>query len=401
MDWTTVLRSQQVDFIRRLQCPSAILHQLTNPQLKGYHCELTVVSGEILAQICQPGEAVAALKQALASLAIQNYLDPLITPINIADKKGSDSPIYFRITSEPKIRIIVKIDCGDLETIRWQVNRPEMEDCAATVCLLIPGNLPGDLLADPRVIWAGFLPLEMIKWKNGEASVKIEDLLYSGGLRVYLQSLLWNCWQTLIGHEDAVLSVAIAPNGQTVASGSRDKTIKIWNLETGTLIRTLRGHSEAVNTVSFSDNGNLIASGSSDKTISIWDVQTGESIRTLYGHSDNVESVVFSPDSQTLASSDRDKTIVIWDLVTGELIRRLEGEKNLERPVAITPNGQAITSGSMEKTIRIWDLKTGEPIRSLEGHTDTVEAVAFSPDGKTLVSGSIDKTVKVWQRGCI
>lgn len=397
MDWTNLLRSQQIDFIRRLQSRSAILHQLTNPQLTGYHSEMIIISGEILAQIRQECETIAHLKSKLGALAVQSYLDPIATPIDPGDRTVSDRPVYFRLTNEPNIRIIVKTEGGNSETIRWHVDLAESEDCDVMVCILIP-ETSSDFQAEYQSIFAGFLPIRTIGFQNGEASVKIDDLLYSGGLKAYLQSLLWNCWHTLAGHADAVLCVAIAPDGQTIVSGSRDKTIKVWNLETGTEIRTLQGHLDAVNAVAFSDRGNLIASGSSDKTISIWDLQTGESLRTLYGHSDNVDSVIFSPDGQTLASSSGNKIILIWDLVTGEVIRTIDGSSTMYRPVAISPDGQAVVGGSVEKTIKIWNLKTGELISSIDGHAGAIESVAFSPDGRTLVSGSADKTVKIWRR---
>jgi serine/threonine protein kinase len=119
---------------------------------------------------------------------------------------------------------------------------------------------------------------------------------------------------TLTGHSGGVYSVAISPDGQTLASGSADKTIKIWNLSTGQEIRTLTGHSDPVRSVAFSPDGQTLASGSFDKTIKIWNLSTGQEIRTLTGHSNWVNSVAFSRDGQTLASGSYDKTIKIWNI---------------------------------------------------------------------------------------
>ena len=124
----------------------------------------------------------------------------------------------------------------------------------------------------------------------------------------------WLCVQTLTGHSDWVRSVAFSPDGQLLASGSDDNTIKLWQPGTGNQIRTLTGHSNWVISVAFSPDGQLLASGSWDKTIKLWQPSTGEEICTLTGHSDSVDSVAFSPDGQLLASDSDDKTIKIWQL---------------------------------------------------------------------------------------
>jgi len=201
--------------------------------------------------------------------------------------------------------------------------------------------------------------------------------------------------QTLSGHIDVVWSVAISPDGRTLASGSSDNTIKIWNLATGELIRTLSGHSNSVRSVAISPDGRTLSSGSRDKTIKIWNLATGELIRTLSSHSDRVRSVAISPDGRTLASGSDDKTIKIWNIATGELIRTLSGHSHWVNSVAISPDGRTLASGS-DETIKIWNLATGELIRTLSGYSDWVNSVAISPDGKTLASGSDDKTIKIW-----
>ncbi|MGI2905082.1 protein kinase domain-containing protein [Tolypothrix sp. VBCCA 56010] len=203
--------------------------------------------------------------------------------------------------------------------------------------------------------------------------------------------------RTLTGHSNSVNSVAISPDGNTLASGSYDKTIKLWNLATGEQIRTLSGHSNVLISVAFSPDGKTLASGSiPDDTIKLWNLATKEQIRTLSGHSDVLISVAISPDGNTLASGSYDKTIKLWNLATGEQIRTLSGHSDVVNSVAISPDGKTLASGSWDKTIKLWNLATGEQIRTLSGHSDDVNSVAISPDGKTLASGSYDKTIKLW-----
>ncbi|MCF4968573.1 trypsin-like peptidase domain-containing protein [Nostoc sp. CMAA1605] len=203
--------------------------------------------------------------------------------------------------------------------------------------------------------------------------------------------------KTLKGHSDLVWSVAISPDGRTLASGSDDKTIKIWNIATGQEIRTLNGHSYAVISVAISPDGRTLASGGAgDKTIKIWNIATGQEIRTLNGHSRSVFSVAISPDGRTLASGSVDNTIKIWNIATGQEIRTLNGHSDSVYSVAISPDGRTLASGSDDNTIKIWNIATGQEIRTLNGHSNLVTSVAISPDGRTLASGSWDKTIKIW-----
>ncbi len=202
---------------------------------------------------------------------------------------------------------------------------------------------------------------------------------------------------TLTGHSANVVSLAISPDGQTLFSGSGDKTIKIWQLSSGQELRTLTGHHSGVTALAISPDGQTLVSGSADSTIKIWQLSTGQELHTLRGHSSYVDSLAISPDGQTLVSGSNDNAIKIWQLRTGQEVRTLRAHSLRVYSLAISPDGQMIVSGSKDKTIKIWHLSTGHELRTLTGHSGYVSALAISPDGQTLVSGSEDKTVKIWR----
>ncbi|KAI1071381.1 hypothetical protein LB507_011693, partial [Fusarium sp. FIESC RH6] len=158
----------------------------------------------------------------------------------------------------------------------------------------------------------------------------------------------------------------------------------------------LEGHSSWVNSVVFSHDSKKVASGSSDKTIRIWDADTGECERVLEGYSSRVNSVVFSHDSKKVASGSNDNTIRIWNAETGECERVLEGHGHWVHSVVFSHDSKKVASGSGNGTIRIWDAETGECERELKSHSHWVDSVVFSHDSRKVASASNDKTIWIW-----
>ena len=252
-----------------------------------------------------------------------------------------------------------------------------------------------------------------------------------------------------VGHTSYIRSVAFSQDSRILASGSDDKTIRLWDVETGQKLDTFAGLEGVVRSIAFSPDGMTLASVvkmdfSDTRKIKLWDVETGQELHTLGSFEDPVRSIAFSPDGrwltasfvsydglidgimrlwdvqtgqeltaesrsmspvqsvafcstgELLASGCGDGTIRLWDVETGEEIRTLTGHTGSVSSVAFSPNGKRLASGSRDKTIRLWDVATGKELRTLIGHMESVNSVAFSPNGRLLASGAYDDTVKLW-----
>ncbi|MET9915027.1 hypothetical protein ABZZ74_51735 [Streptomyces sp. NPDC006476] len=200
---------------------------------------------------------------------------------------------------------------------------------------------------------------------------------------------------TLTGHSDAVTSVAFSPNGRTLATGSDDKAVRLWDTATGKLHASL-AVINYVTSIAFSPNGRTLVSGEAtagddDGGIQLWDVETGR-LRNTLRLGIGVSSVAFSPDGRTLASAAYDSTVLLWDAATGRRRSVLTGTSS--GPITFSPDGDTLAVESDNGDIQLWDMAIGKPRTTLRDAMN--ESLAFSPDGRTLASASNDKTVRLW-----
>jgi WD40 repeat protein len=208
-----------------------------------------------------------------------------------------------------------------------------------------------------------------------------------------------SCRFELKHHKNSVNCVAYNFDCCLLASASVDKTVAIWNMNTGMVECVLKGHTKEVQSVAWCmwpGNVKLLASGSRDKTIRLWDIAAQQQVAQLTGHTDFVRSVAFDPSGKYLASGSRDKTIRLWDLAAQAQVAQLTGHARAVFSVAFDSSGKYLASGSRDKTVRLWDVATKQQIAKLTGHTRTIWSVAFDSSGKYLASGSDDRTVRLW-----
>jgi WD40 repeat protein/transcriptional regulator with XRE-family HTH domain len=224
-----------------------------------------------------------------------------------------------------------------------------------------------------------------------DGTVKLWDLSSNGsGSR---GTLLWT------GRQRHPLSLAFSPDGRLLASIGMEATVRLWDSQSGKNLQTL-AHPSPVHAVAFSPDGSLLASGCADGEIRLWERQKGTSlvfsplisVRTSW-----VQSLTFAPDGRTLASTGSgDQTVKLWEVTSLRLLHTLPGHADQSRCVAWSPDSGTLAYGSSDKAIWLWDVKENRCRTVLHGHRADVYGMAFTPEGTRLLSGSADGTLCVW-----
>ncbi len=257
-------------------------------------------------------------------------------------------------------------------------------------------NLSGAQLKD---IHFGELPLLLLKDDCYSIQYSPNGLwlaVASGEEIIVYSAQSRECIQTLIGHKGYVRSVAWDHESKRLASGSQDRTVRLWEASNGKELRVLQGHTGSVRSVAWDHESKCLASGSGDNTVRLWEASSGKALRVLQGHTDSVTSVAWDHESKRLASGSGDKTVRLWEASSGKALRVLQGHAGYVYSVAWDHESKRLASGGYG-TVRLWEASSGKALWVLQGHTSLVSSVAWDHESKRLASGSNDNTVRLWE----
>ncbi|MGD1906099.1 MAG: protein kinase [Leptolyngbyaceae cyanobacterium] len=293
----------------------------------------------------------------------------------------------------------------------------------------------------PRWQWAAAVLLSLVAVGGGAIALRTVPAILTPAqtrppappaLQVQLQ-------RTLPDHRSSINDLVLFADGQRLLSASADKTIRLWDLTNGAVLRswdeqssfvntvllspdetqlysgnadgTIQGwaiaqteplwqqplaHSGAVNTLGRTPDGQRLVSGGADGTIHIWNASTGQGLRSLTAHQGAVNTLVVTSDGQYILSGGTDRDIKVWNIDSGKLVRTFQGHESFVNALVLSPDGRFLFSASADGTVRHWQIDTGKLIHTLEGHSSYVNDVVFSRDGQTLSSSGADETIHVW-----
>jgi hypothetical protein len=219
----------------------------------------------------------------------------------------------------------------------------------------------------------------------------------SGEVRVYNTTGWAQAGKPLAGHTDAVASVCWSSDGSKLASGSQDKSARVWEWPSGKELRTFKDHSDGVTRVCFSPDGKALYTASLDHNARRFDVEKGGLVRLFTGHNDGITALAVSPDGKRLITSGNEPNLRWWNVETGETTNNNGGHGAPVSDVAFAKDGSLVVSASADKTVRVWDGANTQPKRALEGSSDWAYTAAISPDDKYVVGGGADGMARLWE----
>jgi hypothetical protein len=200
----------------------------------------------------------------------------------------------------------------------------------------------------------------------------------------------------LVETQDVVFAVAFSPDSKRVATAGADRTIRVFEVETGKSVLQIEDHADWIFAIAFSPDGKRLASASRDKTCKVFDLEKKESLVTFPGHAQPVYTIAFSPDGKSVVSGGEDNRIRFWNPDNdARQIRDIGGIGGTVFRLRFTPDGQSLAACSADKVVHLFKAN-GSSLRRLQGHSDWIYAVAVAPDGKTVTSGSWDGEVRLW-----
>lgn len=218
----------------------------------------------------------------------------------------------------------------------------------------------------------------------------------SVGLREPEYHPQWKLMRVMSGHLGWVRCIAVDKDNQWFATGSADRTIKIWDLASGTLKLTLTGHSLAVRDLAISERSPYLFSVGEDKTVKLWDLEHNRVMRDYHGHKGGVYTVACHPTQDLVITAGRDCVAKIWDIRTRTAIHTLTGHRDAISVVKCQNVEPQIITASFDKTVRLWDIVAGKTLTTLTHHNKGVRALSIHPEEYTFASASTG-SIKQWK----
>ncbi|WAR03285.1 DAW1-like protein [Mya arenaria] len=204
------------------------------------------------------------------------------------------------------------------------------------------------------------------------------------------------CYHTFRGHTAEIVCLSFNPPSTMIATGSMDTTAKLWDIQTGQEVASLNGHSAEIISLSFNSSGSQLITGSFDHTVMVWDVNSGKRIHTLIGHKAEISSAQFNYDCSLIATGSMDKTCKIWETNHGTCIGTLRGHEDEVLDVSFDMTGQYLLTASADGTARCYNATTHTLISKFEGHEGEISKITFNPQGTSVLTASSDKTARLW-----
>lgn len=389
----------------------------------------------------------AALNYCFGNQVKKLEIAPLINiKLDAEGNLGNESKFTYVLTEIPRVKIQIHVcdrqsfNSLKKDKVRWCVTLNDIKSYQVLLFMCLLGFPDTRTAAEIPTIFTGFLPGNQITFTGPKTYLKLTDLLYTGGIGCYLASFQksnvtakeqvftsenlqnlpsnnslnqeiagWKSAYTLIGHSNAINSLAIDLPGQMLASGSRGE-IRLWDLTTGKLISTLSEYPwvktweiDEINALAFSPDDHTLVSGGTDTTLKIWHPRAKDLIDILEQHNGAVRCLSFSANGQILASGGDDRKIHLWNRRQREASGTISWGDGVPHSVSFSQDGLFLASGSYRK-IKIWCLQdeTGSEspnaklLHTLTAHSHIVTGLVFCPDHQTLISSSRDGTIKLW-----
>lgn len=209
----------------------------------------------------------------------------------------------------------------------------------------------------------------------------------------------WDAPKTIAAHSDSIFSLAWKPNSLHFATASLDKTVQVWDAQSGTSLHTLKDHVDPVFAVAFSPDGQWMATGGGDRSLKLYKTDNYKRSVASISHNDAITALAFSPKGDLLIAACADKHVKVWPLKLDALANPLRNHHSgdVVNALAFSSNGNGFVWGASNRTIRFWNGDLTSHRQHSEQPTDWVYAVALSPDGKTVLAGAGDGAVYAWK----